>query len=283
MEWLFLVLAAVAMFGMLGALQRYILREEDPLSYAFWFNSLATFFFLPLLLLEPLVLPSTLPQLGLFFAAAIMWFCINVVSFYATAAEHVTLVNPLRQTNVLWVLVFAVFLLREELTMFKLFGTLSILAGVVALTWKGGLLKGLDSVGARLALVLAVMMAFVTVLDKYNVSSGVSPAFYGLSMFALPGAAFLLIAGFRRARLRKTLFSKRWAILAATGLLALGYYVILHAYRIADVSVINPITRLDLLITMALGYVWLQEREEFGRRLLGAVLMIAGAFLVAAA
>ena len=60
MDWLLLVMMGVGLNGIGGVLRRYVLKGEDVLAYSLLFNVLSAVFMIPIVLMEPLVLPTTL-------------------------------------------------------------------------------------------------------------------------------------------------------------------------------------------------------------------------------
>jgi len=44
-----------------------------------------------------------------------------------------------------------------------------------------------------------------------------------------------------------------------------------------DASVVYPVSRLLVLVTVVVGFVWLKERKQIINRIIGAILMILGA------
>lgn len=279
MEWLVLVTISFLLTGIGSALSRYILREEHVYSYGFLYNILSAAVFVPLLLSEPITLPSEAGGWFLILSAAVLWWTINILGFLGISKTEATLGKPLSGAKVLIVLAVSWLVLGEQLTALKVVGTLLVVAGLLVLTWRKGWLGHLRHKGVQLTLAAAVFYGFVTVLDKYNTSLA-SANVYGFLMYFIPAIPLGMMSFADIPKLKQTLHNKWRAIILVALCYGGMYYFLLNAYRLAEVSVVYPIVQLGTLVTMALAYFWLGEKAEFKQRVLGALLMIAGAVLV---
>jgi drug/metabolite transporter (DMT)-like permease len=273
------------MGGFGTAINRYILREEDTLSYAFVFSFLSGLFFLPFLIFELMTKQMLFPasaEAWLFFAlAALLWLSLNIIGFEAYKHTEVTLGSPLRNVSVFFLILLSFFFLSEQLNIGKIFGTTVIFCGIFVLTYKKGMFEHLKDKGVQLILLTALLTALVTLLDKANMSVYKFPVvFYGAMMFLVPSFFLGIVAGFRISKL-KLMLRRKWpfALLVAFFYMAI-YYLYLTVYKLADISIVYPLSRLELLVSITLGYFWLKERGEIKQRVIGALLMIAGASII---
>ncbi|MCD6414200.1 MAG: DMT family transporter [Candidatus Diapherotrites archaeon] len=282
MLWLVAVLIATFISGLGTVLHRRITKDEDVPSYSFLFTLIAGLFFIPLIFLEKTRLPIGWEWIP-FLAAALLWFSINIVGFTAAKHTEASLIAPLGNLKVLFLFALAVVFLHEEATAGRLIGTFLIFSGALALTWEKGALKKLKHIGVQLAIVTAFLTAVVTLLDKYNMLIRFSKSFYGAAMYLVPCLFHGIRVTRRKHQLKKIIKNQGWYILLAGVLYGILYYLYLFAYSFKDapISVIYPISRLNLIVAVALAYIWLGERKEIKKRAIASVFMIAGAILVA--
>lgn len=280
MLWFFATISAVLLNSIGKVLHRYILRDEDAIGYAFIWSLLSAIFYIPLLVIEPLSLPSNqLEWMGLFLGAFI-WLTINIVGFYSIKHTHLTLRTPLNATKLIFIMFFANIFLDESITVWKLAGTLFMFIGIFVLTWKKGAFKHLKEYGVRLTLLTALLTACVAIVDKFNMNNGISPAFYGMLMYLFPSIPLGIMTksrleGFEKMWKKKAIF----VILAAvcyTG----TYYFHMIAYTLADVTNVYPILQLTTLVAIVLGYVTLKEKSEIIQRFVGGVCMVLGSIII---
>lgn len=282
MLWLVAVLIATFLSGLGTVLHRRITKDEDVASYSFLFTLIGGLFFIPLILLENARLPMGWEWIP-FLAAAFLWFSINIVGFTAAKYTEASLIAPLGNLKVLFLFILAVIFLHEEATIGRIVGTLLIFLGALALTWEKGTLNKLKHIGVQFAIATALLTAVVTLLDKYNMLLGFSRNFYGAAMYLIPCFFHAIRASKRKTQLKKIIVNQGWYILLAGISYGLLYYLYLFAYSFKDapISVIYPISRLNLIVAVFLAYIWLKEREEIPKRIFASLLMIIGAVLVA--
>lgn len=71
-----------------------------------------------------------------------------------------------------------------------------------------------------------------------------------------------------------------WAILVGFGLYAVGALLMLVAYRLGELSVLQPILGLSYVLSLLAGWAWLGETITPGR-VIGVVAVVAGVAMVA--
>ncbi len=279
MNWLILVFISVLLSSLGAVINRYILRDEHIISYSFLFTLLSSFFFIPLMLTEEIILPQTTEAWLIILAAGVLWWTINIIGFTGISKTDVTLSKPLASSKVALVFLLSVLILGESITTGKIIGTILVMAGMLVLTWKKGWFKHFKNEGVQLLLVAAVIMSVVHVLDKYNMAN-ISANVYGFLMYFIPAIPFSFMVLFKIPELKKTIKNKWKAIILVSLTYGAMYYFILQAYTLADITVIFPLMQLATLITMGIAYFWLGEKTDFKQRIAGAVLMILGAIFV---
>ncbi len=204
----------------------------------------------------------------------------------AYARGDLSLVYPVaRGVGPVIVALAAVLLLDERVTAQAIGGIASVAAGAYVMHVPRA---GIRAVFAPLsalaspAIVYAVMTGSLTaaysVTDKWNISTGISPAWY--AYLTIPVAALLLTpAVVTRAGWRTEWQRGRGPIVAVAVGMSAAYFLVLHALRIAPVSYVAPARELGIVFATVLGVVVLGERHGV-QRLGGALMIVAGVVLV---
>ncbi len=132
--------------------------------------------------------------------------------------------------------------------------------------------------GARLMLLVAAIYSVTAALFKLAILHS-DPAFFGVAYPLL--AIGLMTAGypFSRERALPALSARYGWWLAAGFFFALSTLSLANGVKLAPVTYLVAVKRLSLLISVALGGMWLRERP-FLPRLLAAALMCAGVALI---
>jgi drug/metabolite transporter (DMT)-like permease len=282
MLWLYAVLLATLIGGLGKVVHRKVAKAEDVPSYSFLFTLVAGLSFVPLLFLEETVLPTGLGWITVL-AAAFLWFIINITGFNAAKYTEVSLKAPLNNLKVLFLFVLAIVFLQEAVTVQKVAGTLLVFLGSVVLTWEKGSFRQLKEKGVQLTVLTAFLTAIVTMLDKYNITIGISRNFYGLAMYLVPCFLHGLRVTNRKHQMQRIIRNQGKTILfigVIYGVIYYYLYLFAYSFKEAEISIIFPITQLGMLVALALGYVWLGEKTDLKKRIAASAVMIAGAILV---
>lgn len=208
----------------------------------------------------------------------------------AYARGDFSLVYPFaRGTAPVLVPVMAVLLLGERLTLGGGFGVTAVALGVYAIHLPGlaprqwlSPVRALASPHAGYAILTGVLTATYSVVDKWNIGSGISPVWY--AYLTIPVAALLLAPMVlpRRPAVGREWRAHRGAIAVVAILMTGGYLLVLHALRLAPVSYVAPARELSIVFGALLGATVLGERH-LPQRVLGAALIVAGVITLAAA
>jgi drug/metabolite transporter (DMT)-like permease len=208
----------------------------------------------------------------------------SLVSIRAFKLGDVSYVAPLNKLVPAFVLPLEVALLDERLAGLQVAGVLVATAAIYAANYEGGgvlapFRRAADYGPARLALAGAVLFACADVATRAALSTtDLAPqavalaTFVGVTLFALPLAAPRLGESDLRAHLP--------GLAALSGLFALAIHLTTLAFAAAPASVVSPIVNTQAVVAVVLGGLLLGE-QGFGRRLVAALLAVAGVALVA--
>lgn len=198
-------------------------------------------------------------------------------------AGDMSLVYPLaRGSGPALATVLAIALLGERPSGVALAGAALIVLSVLVLTSSGR--AGAGTTKAILfGLATGAFIGVYTVWDGYAVRTlGAQPLLYNYlgEVGRLVLLAPLMLARVQPSETRTAWREHRWEVIGVAALSPLAYLMVLSAMTFTPVSLVAPARELSILVGSVFGAVLLREGFS-GRRLLGAVGMVAGVVLLA--
>ncbi len=278
MVWEIFALICALSKGFQRIIHREIMKHENHIAYAWFFNLLTSIYFLFLFMRGITI--STLPYAwGLVLFAGFLWAVIAMIGFKSYKYVEVSLRDPVSRTDVLFAVFFSVLILQESLSLLKFIGILLIFLGLVTLSWKKNKpFAMLSNKGIQLTLLTSLLCGFVAIVDKTAVTFFL-PIFYGFLMYLLP-AIFLTPLAVKNMDKVKSLLSKKLIfVIITTGLGMIAYFFLLSAYMLTEVSNVFPVIQLSSIIAVIGGH-FIHKEKELGTRLLGAIIMIIGSIMI---
>lgn len=282
-----MTLAYLALLGriILVGYERIVVKQLGQQSNsegaAFLFFAIATLFLTPFLLL--IELPSSFGFLLLVALGSFTYAIAFVLYVKSLSIGEASLVSPLYNFNVLFLLILTAILLGEPITAFKIVGILLLILGASLLNRQKNLLQSLGALfkdrACLLMIVCSILMAVGRTIDGFVVQD-IPPMLYafclytGISLFLL---IYLLLAK-KTGEMLSLLRSRPKVAVAAGAVNAYAYVLLLFAFTKIDVSVAEPISMLGMIVTVILAR--LIFKEKIGRRLVAVIVMIAGAWLL---
>lgn len=195
----------------------------------------------------------------------------------------VSVVYPLaRGTGPLLAVILAIVLLGERPTWVALVGAGVVVAGVMIIGFAGGAehARG-NRTGILYGLVVGVIIAIYTLWDASAVTVHEMPpiGFYWGSVVVQ--LVILAVPALRRWPETVATARKNWIAVLLFGFLApFAYILILYAIQLAQVSIIAPAREVSVVLVGLAGWLLFKEPHPV-QRLIGAVVVLAGVFLLA--
>ncbi len=193
-----------------------------------------------------------------------------------------SITSCLTNATPLFATLFAVAFLRERPSLTNLLGTLSIVAGIASLSWRGST-KTWRTADLLFPLTAAFLFAARDNLVRFGVAHIHAP---------IVGAAIAATTSFIAMLLLYFIFEKQvplgagarrgFGIFAAAGFMNfLSYAFAYTALSMERVSIISPLINASSLFVLPLSAVFLQDVDRLSARKFGAILMvILGVFLI---
>ena len=204
---------------------------------------------------------------------------IHAIYFFALAKayEHgdISSAYPVaRGTGVAGTAVLAYLCLNEAITIFGLFGIVSICLGTLFVGWKHSQQKGFLK-GLLFALLVGATIVGYSIVDKLGVGI-MNPVAYIFGLWIIATlwlTPYVFIYKRRELALAWRDYRKHSFIIGTGSLIT--YLLILFIYRIAQVSYVVALRELAVAFGAVLGFVFLGEKPTF-LKVVGIILIVLG-------
>ncbi len=119
-------------------------------------------------------------------------------------------------------------------------------------------------------------IAAYTLWDSHSVTDlHVPPVPYFVLGLVLQIPGLTLLLGRRHSTLLAGWRQARWSVITVSVLSPLAYVLVLRALQLAPVSLVAPARESSIVVGALLGW-WVLKEPDPGRRLVGAVIVLAG-------
>ncbi|NUV00212.1 hypothetical protein XO12_08970 [Marinitoga sp. 1154] len=255
-----------------------IADNEDAIlsSWAFFFFSFLSFFpffnYITLFSLKAAIFSGSIYSLSFF------------LYVYALANEDASVIAPLYNMNVIFLIITTSIFLNEKITITKISGSLLMLYGVSYLKKDINLKESykniLKSKGAVAMLLSSGLMAIGRTIDGYFIKNTNSLS-YSISIYLIVSVYFFIITIIKYKSIKPhiSIINKKFSSLISGGISnAYSYIALLNMFKYIDVSIAEPISMTSSLITAFFAKVIFKEKVAI--RVFGTILLIFGAFII---
>lgn len=275
-DWVYIAVLAGLASNLYNFFNRKVLKQNgDSTAYGWWTEFLrfaAAFLLLPwdfsftfnFSVLCTLLLIGTIELLS------------GYIFFKMHKHSDLSVSTIISRTRLIWIPILAFFFLGEKLTVPEYAGIVILFFGL-SIAVSPHKLK-MDK-GVQLSYLSAFIVAILSVVMKAG-SSHVSTSV--LLVFMSVVSVFVIPLFMRDAKKRITrVFKKhKTPILLASGSNIIAMYFYVYALRIGDVSKVMGIYQGMMIVSILGGIVLLNERQDIGKKLFGAVITIAGILML---
>lgn len=283
MTWQFFLLASILVSSVNGLIHRTIMKNEqsDSKAQAVLFAGLTGIFGLVLALLTT---GFHFPPFSLWFNFLLMVALItsaSILTFHAYQTVEASEMGILLSTERLWTVIAAFVFLGEAATISKVLGTVLVLVGVGIVYWKRHKVK--FGTGLSLALVAAFLYGISYANGFYILRFFDAPSFVVFGSL-LPAFVIILWQPKVIEKMRFYLIPKNGILVSLSAFLDTLMSVFLYlAYQLGrNASQISPLAATSLVVTVILAAIFLRERDNLLRKLLGSVVVVLGITLIMA-
>lgn len=213
------------------------------------------------------------------FATGASWLCY----FKALSIGDINKVVPIDKSSTILTVLLAIILFKETDNLaIKLIGTVILAVGVLLMVEKKQSQNDTKSNSYIIyAILSAVFAALTSILAKIGISGVESNLGTAIRTIVVLIMSWLIVGIKGKTKLLKTLDKKELVFIALSGL-ATGASWLCYYYAIQNgvVSVVVPIDKMSLLITVAFSYFVFKEKLS-KKALIGLILMVLATLLMA--
>ncbi|MCA1796159.1 MAG: EamA family transporter [Geobacteraceae bacterium] len=283
-----LALLFILCSALMHALWNLLVKQSRDKTVFIWWMFFNSWMLMTLVVLvRAEALPLTLELMWISAAAAVCFVLYHWLGGYAYRVGDLSVTYPLAQTSMVYVPVWGVLLLGEQLNVAGIIGIALIVVGAYGiqmrrLSWHDVLypLTCLQDRSVRAALLAGFIYSIGAVLDKSGVSA--YPAFdftYVLVFFMLLFMTLNLLRPCYRGRVIAEARHHPWLVVISGPVIMASFLSFRLGLSLAPVSYAVPVRQVSLLIGVAIGLLFLGE--TCGRIRLGfAALILAGVFCI---
>jgi len=276
-SWIILSILAGLASNAFNFISRYLLREQEDSTAFAWFFEFVRFLFLIIVAItidRKIIL--TEQSIILFFLLGITeWVS---VYWYMKMHEHthLSISAILSRTRLIWIPIIAFFLIQERLQISDYMGIVILFIGLCIVLSPS---KIFIDKGATYANLSAFMIALNTVLTKMALPYG-SNSIVNAAISGIPALFFPLTMKDATIRMKKV-FQKNLSLkLLAVGVNIISIYLFTAALRIGDPGKVNAIYQGMLVTSILAGIIFLKERNDIRKKLIGALITIIGVVIL---
>ncbi len=279
--WQLLILMATISFAVARLLQRLLLKDGklDAFTYSIYFPLLVALIILPIALLTNFAIPD-LSRIWLQLLFMILLYAFANIFFYkAVARTPISEVMIIAATAPIWTTIISIFFLGYKLDFIKLLGVVLAVVGVFIVFYQKRKFK--FHKGHYYAFLAQVFYGIALANDSYLLKH-FSQTTYSFLYFFLPSLFIVLINPKKLSGIK--LFITKAAgfkFLVPAILYAAGALLINTSFQIgAKASQVGVMLQLSPIFTVALGAIFLYERDNLFKKLVGGIIVIIGVLLI---
>ncbi len=210
-------------------------------------------------------------------ATGASWLCY----FKALQLGNVNKVTPIDKSSTVLTMLLAFVLLGEELTWMKAVAMVSIGIGTYMMIQKKQTEeKQEDKKWLLYAIGSAVFASLTSILGKIGISDINSNLGTAIRTIVVLVMAWIVVFATRKQHTIKDIDKKSWIFLVLSGFATGGSWLCYYrALQTGPASVVVPIDKLSILVTIAFSYIVFREKLT-AKAGIGLVLIVAGTFLL---
>jgi transporter family protein len=196
----------------------------------------------------------------------------------------ISLVTPLYNFNLIFLLLFSTLFLGEEITQMKIIGVGSIFFGLFFLqkgsSFQDSLKQVITDKPAQLMISASLLMAIGRIIDSFASTDYFKDEVYSFLIYIFITFILFGILIFKGQTRDPILVIKRNPVISiVSGLTnAFSYLCLIISFNYLDVSLVEPISALNVFLAMILARIIF--KEDIKQRLIAASLIVLGVFFL---
>lgn len=221
----------------------------------------------------------TSPHYFLLAVSGLLWLMFCIFTFKADQYAEVGVTGLLSRLQLVLVCLGGMIFFGERVTMAGSFGIVLILSGVIFLGLRVSSFSFQSNRGVLFKLLAVFTISIVLLVDKQLVQEidAKTITFFGYTSPLL----FALISRPSRLRPAITLMQNlKWTNVGLGALSCLSYYGLIQSLKSAPITLVLPLLQTELIVVLFMAYIFLNERENFIKKLAASTVILVGAIFM---
>jgi drug/metabolite transporter (DMT)-like permease len=274
--WLILSLLIGLISNTFNFLNRFLLKDgDDPTAYA-WYAEILRFLVFGIWAFfdwHVIVTPYTL---FLFAVVGLTEFVGGYWYMKMHSYSHLSISSILYRSRLIWVAIIAFFLIGERLQLWGYVALIIIFLGISLTVSPKKIFVDKGAMYANLcAIIIAVNVVVFKMLTPFASPTVINFAMVLPSVFLYP----LLIRN-SQARIKTLLKTNLGLKTFAVFLSIIQFFLFALAIRVGDASKVNAVYQGMMILSVLAGIIFLKERTDIGKKLIGASITVIGVVLL---
>lgn len=281
MTWFTLTLCSVILGSIANILQKVLMKgdKSNPYSYAIVFHLLLGGMNLLFALWHGFQVPLLSQDIGLLFVSSLLWGGCTIFLFKALQLLESSEVTILSSIKVIITIIASILLLHENFSLQKIIGAIIIFIAILLVSNRQKNIK--INIGVLYIVIMAIFSGLGIVVDSYTVQHYDAISYNTITNFII---GFLLLACYPKALTHWKHFIQPNFL---KKMLPLGLFstlqALLYLYSLiggGNTAQIGTIRQAQVIVTVLLAIIFLNEKSHLVRKLFAAVLVTCGILLL---
>lgn len=219
------------------------------------------------------------PKIYFLLGLAIIFYAMqNRLATIARSGMDASSYGILKQISNICIIVMGFLFLKEEFVIKKLIGAILLIGSNILIFYQKGTWKRNHYL--FLGIIANLCMGIALFLD-INVSSSFNLAFYVTLILCIPSILTLLIEKIQINEILVEWKNNSKYLILLTGISwVLMMITKLRAYQLGKVTQIAPLCSLTIILNVIFAFIFFQNRQNIGKKLIAGILVIIGVFLL---
>ena len=216
-------------------------------------------------------------KIYIFLFLAIIFYTLNDrLGTISRSKLDASIYSIIKQLSTVFMIIFGIAFLKEKILINKIIGSiLIILSNIIVLYKKERINKYII-----LGILANIFLALALIIDV-NYSNYFNLAFYVLITILVPA---ILIFIFEKVKIKDIVLEYKNGSKLSLYLTSISWVIMmiskLKAYKLGIVSVVAPISSLSIILTIIIGYLLFNEKNNLIKKIIASIFILIGIILI---
>lgn len=279
--WQGLMLIAAISFSVARLMQRALLKDSrhDPVTYSICFQFLVALIILPIALFNNFTIPplsAIWPQLILM---SVLYGTASVFFYLALKQTQISEVMIIAATGPIWTTITSIIFLGDRTSFLKIIGVMLAVIGVAFVFYQK---RKFTFHKGHFCAFLSILFFGMGLTNDSFLLRHFNQTTYSFLYYFLPGVFIVLINPKKILHIKIFIIkNSSLGFFIPAVLSAVGSLLVNTSFQMGvQVSQVSVMLQLSPIFTIALGAIFLNERENLMRKLIGGIIVVIGVLMI---